>query len=207
MVRKTKEEAERTYHTLLDAAAKIFIRQGVAKTTLTQIATEAGLTRGAVYWHFKNKEAVIQALWFRDAKEIFHEFLEAMRNLEGEDVAGQFRSQIKGVMLRAVSDPKVGLVLRIIVHNMEFTDEETELQTFFLEKDRLMVSAIASALTTLNNEGLVKSALPPQLLAYSLMSYAHGLLHTYYSPGQTDLDLQKDGPAVMDLFLDAVLVG
>ena len=55
MVRKTKEKAERTYHTLLDAATTLFIRQGVANTTPAEIAAEAGMNHVAVYWHFDNK--------------------------------------------------------------------------------------------------------------------------------------------------------
>lgn len=205
VVRKTKEEAERTYHALLDAAGKTFIRQGVAKTTLNEIASEAGLTRGAVYWHFKNKDAVIRALWDRNAQALHGEFIGSLRELDAKDPAGHFCRLTKDILKRAVSNPEMGLVLRIIVHNLEFTDEATELQSFLIEKEDQMTSGVSDAFETLREKGLLKSNLSSELLANSFMSYTHGLLHTYYSPGQTGFDLLEDGDVVMDLFLDALL--
>ncbi|RME96025.1 MAG: TetR family transcriptional regulator, partial [Alphaproteobacteria bacterium] len=55
MARKTREEAEKTRQHILDAAFTLFARQGFSRTTLQQIAAAAGVTRGAVYWHFKDK--------------------------------------------------------------------------------------------------------------------------------------------------------
>ncbi|MEJ7138328.1 TetR family transcriptional regulator [Amphibiibacter pelophylacis] len=62
MARKTRELALETRHRLLDAAELLFDRQGVAATSLQQIATEADATRGAVYWHFRNKADLLDAL-------------------------------------------------------------------------------------------------------------------------------------------------
>ncbi len=62
MVRRTKEEAQETRDAILDAAAKVFVEKGVTKASLDAIAKEAGFTRGAVYWHFKNKLEVFSAL-------------------------------------------------------------------------------------------------------------------------------------------------
>src|ERR1700712_1304134 len=55
MVRRTKEEAAETRNSILDAAERVFFEKGVSRTTLADIALEAGVTRGAIYWHFANK--------------------------------------------------------------------------------------------------------------------------------------------------------
>lgn len=55
MARKTKEEAEKTRQSILDSALEVFLQKGFVRTTLEEIADEAGVTRGAVYWHFKDK--------------------------------------------------------------------------------------------------------------------------------------------------------
>jgi TetR/AcrR family acrAB operon transcriptional repressor len=65
MVRKTKEDSELTHAALLDAAERVFFDKGVARATLNDIAQAAGVTRGAVYWHFKDKADVMQALFSR----------------------------------------------------------------------------------------------------------------------------------------------
>src|SRR5690554_1809433 len=62
MARKTKAEAAATREALLDAAEEVFLEKGVARTSLEQIARHAGMTRGAVYWHFKNKADLFQAM-------------------------------------------------------------------------------------------------------------------------------------------------
>ena len=49
MVRKTKEEAQETRSAILDAAELVFKENGVSRTSLAEIATAAGVTRGAVY--------------------------------------------------------------------------------------------------------------------------------------------------------------
>jgi AcrR family transcriptional regulator len=62
MPRRTKEEALKTREALLDAAEKVFFARGVTRTSLEQVAQAAGVTRGAVYWHFKDKAALLDAL-------------------------------------------------------------------------------------------------------------------------------------------------
>ena len=55
MPRRTKEEAAVTRKTIIEIALTLFSEQGYAGTTLNQIAEQAGVTRGAIYWHFENK--------------------------------------------------------------------------------------------------------------------------------------------------------
>lgn len=63
MARRTKEGAEETRANILKAALSLFSSQGVSGTTLTEVANKAGVTRGAIYWHFDNKDHLLQALW------------------------------------------------------------------------------------------------------------------------------------------------
>jgi TetR/AcrR family acrAB operon transcriptional repressor len=60
--RKTKEEADATRESILRAALDLFSEKGFSRTTFSDIAKRIGMTRGAVYWHFENKEALLTAL-------------------------------------------------------------------------------------------------------------------------------------------------
>lgn len=62
MARATKAEALETRERILDAAEDIFFKNGVTRTSLMDIANEAGVTRGAIYWHFKNKGDLFHAM-------------------------------------------------------------------------------------------------------------------------------------------------
>lgn len=61
-MRKTKDDAEKTRSELLKAAYSVFIEQGYDAATISDIAQRAQMTRGAVYWHFKNKEDIFVAV-------------------------------------------------------------------------------------------------------------------------------------------------
>lgn len=61
-MRRTKAEAEQTRNDILKAALILFDEQGYAQTTLSTIARKAKVTRGAIYWHFENKEEILAAL-------------------------------------------------------------------------------------------------------------------------------------------------
>ena len=61
-MRKTKIEANKTRQHLLNAALEVFWREGVTRASLQAIAQQAGVTRGALYWHFKNKEDLFESM-------------------------------------------------------------------------------------------------------------------------------------------------
>lgn len=61
-MRRSKQDAAQTRQAILDAAEALFCGQGVAAATLEKISRRAGVTRGALYWHFKDKGDLLQAL-------------------------------------------------------------------------------------------------------------------------------------------------
>jgi len=62
MARKTKAEAEKTRQSILRAALDLFVEKGYERATFEDVASLIGLTKGAVYWHFKSKPDLFAAL-------------------------------------------------------------------------------------------------------------------------------------------------
>ncbi|MGW1542607.1 ScbR family autoregulator-binding transcription factor [Streptomyces sp. NPDC002309] len=62
MVRVRQERAEITRQAILDGAATAFDATGFGGTSLSDVAQEAGVTKGALYFHFASKEALARAL-------------------------------------------------------------------------------------------------------------------------------------------------
>ena len=62
MPRKAKEEAEKTRARILASALDLFAKKGYGHTTFTDIAARLKMTKGAVYWHFETKQALLMAL-------------------------------------------------------------------------------------------------------------------------------------------------
>ncbi|MGE4560908.1 MAG: TetR family transcriptional regulator, partial [Desulfobulbus sp.] len=63
MARKTKQKVEETRNAILNVAIQILLARGIAGTHIEDIARGAGLTRGAIYWHFSNKIDLLNTLW------------------------------------------------------------------------------------------------------------------------------------------------
>lgn len=88
-MKKTKEEAAETRNKLLEAGLNVFSRKGFSATTLVDIAAEAGVTRGAVYWHFKDKEELYwelnqkyNMLFFGKINDFLHQDMNAIEKLQ-----------------------------------------------------------------------------------------------------------------------------
>ncbi len=129
MARRTKEEALATRHRLLDAAELLFQSNGVSSTSLQQIAQQAGATRGAVYWHFKDKADLFNAMMERVTLP-----LEAAR-LPGPDVPAEPRDPlglVEAALLAALrlvtTDAQVRRVFEIALHKVEYTQEMAAVQ-------------------------------------------------------------------------------
>lgn len=63
MARKVSGEAELTRQAIIQAAARVFCQTGISSATLEAVAREAGVTRGAIYWHFGGKPGLLNALF------------------------------------------------------------------------------------------------------------------------------------------------
>ena len=62
-MRRTKAEAEATRRQIICAAERVFFKKGVSNATMEDVAKAAGVTRGAIYWHFANKTALFMELY------------------------------------------------------------------------------------------------------------------------------------------------
>ena len=61
-MKKTKEQAEETRKAILQSALDLFYEKGYSKTTFELISARINLTKGAVYWYFKNKPDLLVAI-------------------------------------------------------------------------------------------------------------------------------------------------
>ena len=62
-LRRTKAEAEVTRQQILTAAEQVFFEKSVSAATMEEVAKAAGVTRGAIYWHFANKTDLFMELY------------------------------------------------------------------------------------------------------------------------------------------------
>ncbi|VXA79890.1 MULTISPECIES: TetR family transcriptional regulator [Aeromonas] len=104
MARRTKEEAQQTRCHIMSTALNLFCSHGLAKTSLTDIARAADLTRGAIYWHFKNKEELFVSLWEELCQPLSHQ-LGACIDAQETDPLGKLRHFLKEVLININTHP------------------------------------------------------------------------------------------------------
>lgn len=57
-----KLDPEETRQTILQSALEAFAQRGYSQTTMDEIAAKAGVSKGALYWHFKDKKTLFLAV-------------------------------------------------------------------------------------------------------------------------------------------------
>lgn len=120
MARRTKEEAQATRESVLRAALDLFSEKGYSRTTLKDIAKSIGMTRGAVYWHFENKEALLAAMidYVHKYKEaLVEEYIADIQTLD--DLRGAFQAYAR-VMAEDTMLRKFGFFMHL---QMEWSQE------------------------------------------------------------------------------------
>ncbi len=110
-MRRTKEQAAETGRQILQAAEDLFLEKGYEDVTLEEIAALAGVTRGAVHWHFKNKQGLLLAL--RDAaQEPFRILADELAASNGAASLKKFGDIFADIFDRLENDPRQQALLR-----------------------------------------------------------------------------------------------
>ncbi|CAH0992469.1 HTH-type transcriptional regulator BetI [Sinobacterium norvegicum] len=112
MARKSKHEAEKTRQALLDSALQMFGELGLVKTTLSQIAKNAGVTRGAIYWHFDDKADLMMALWQAEFSG-FNIIAAEMASLTGKELRQALLQSCQEFCQQCFSNPRLQQVVKL----------------------------------------------------------------------------------------------
>ena len=172
MARKTKAEAAETRQQVLDAALEVFFRKGYSRATFVDIAKEIGLSKGAVYWHFKTKPDLLVAL----IEEMVERKQQLVPSLEGVESLAEFRSQYLESFRIMFSDPLLYKFESFINFQIEWSDELwAEVQ---MRLDRVAQGSFMKyiqALVQLQNLGVIPSKHDVEKLGTSLIAAQIGL--------------------------------
>jgi TetR/AcrR family acrAB operon transcriptional repressor len=199
VVRRTKEDALATRNSLLDAAEVLFQAQGVSRTSLSDIAREAGTTRGAIYWHFKDKADLFNAMMERvtlPLEQAFQDF-GADSSLGPLDA---IRQAMKNALVLIASDERTRRVFEVATQKVEYIDE--------LLAVRLRHLTVRNEFLSLVERGLRLAAIRQKLDAGVSMSNAAQGLHAMVDGliqnwllDTTGFDLAATGGQVIDIYL------
>ncbi|MGP9418266.1 multidrug efflux transporter transcriptional repressor AcrR [Pseudomonas reactans] len=200
MARKTKLQALETRQQILDAAVQEFSARGVASTSLTDIANAAGVTRGAIYWHFKNKVELFNGVWEECESQMHLLELEYQTKFPNNPL--RVLREILIYFLRAtVNNPRRRALMEIIFHKCEFVGEMTSVhearKALYLEGygkiERILQKCIDA-------EELPKN-LHPRQAAIILRAYITGLMENWLFVPES-FDLEGQAAQLIDTYIE-----
>lgn len=124
--RKDKSQAMR--EKILNTATQLFIQKGSEKTSMQDIAQTAGISKGAIYHHFKSKDEIVLAV-LRSRQELMEEemkqWFKATENLTGrEQLQAILKSNLESQTARAIDgivdeyEQDAGFILTMMRDNL-----------------------------------------------------------------------------------------
>ncbi len=106
------EQSERTRRALLDAARELFAEHGYAKTSTEEVVRRAAVTRGALYYHFRDKAALFEAVYQEQRAALVQSIGERIRGAEG-DMWQRSVATVCQAFVELATDPSVRRILYV----------------------------------------------------------------------------------------------
>ena len=182
-MRRTREEALATRTAIMEAALLEFAERGYAAATLADIATRAGLTRGAAYHHFEDKaDLYLQAVGERweEVGDTIWRHLDA----DGSPLA-RVRRFLVAYFVALESDRRLRTLLEVTMFK---TESLPELEPGLRAKAGAMrdwTDRLSAVLVQAADRGELRAGVPPATAAFAISSYATGVTTLFL----TDPDL------------------
>ncbi len=172
---KGRKESLSTRDRILDAAEDVFNDKGYSGTTLNEIAEVAGVTRGAIYWHFKNKEDLFKAMCFR-IRQPMDVLIEEIIEKNTIDPIAQLERAHELIMLKVIENPHYRKILNILFHKCEFTKETNQIVLLQKEWRTYSRKIIQTILASAQEKGQLPADLDVELAGNLLGFMFRGLL-------------------------------
>jgi TetR/AcrR family acrAB operon transcriptional repressor len=198
MARRTKEEALVTRTSILDAAERVFYDKGVAHASLEDIAAAADVTRGAIYWHFKDKAELFDAMMQRVVLPV-----EAIT--EGADCCAQpdplslLKRSAVDVLLRTARDMKTRRVFEIAYHKCEYVGDAAGVRDRHVASQRECLGTIEEGFRACVKSGQIPPGVDVKVAAIGAMSLVSGLIANWVLSPRS-FSLEKHAQTLVDIY-------
>lgn len=202
MVRRTKDEAQETRNRILDAAEHLFSERGVSRTSLEDIAQAAGVTRGAIYWHFKDKRDLVAAMV--DRVTLPMEAMVARSSDESvEDPIASLKACAVSALKRTATDSQVQRVFDVVTHKCEYIGEMAGVNNRISAVQKGCVDRAEQTIRNAVKRGLLPASVNPRLAAVGLDALLYGLISNWLA-NSSYLPLERQAEAMIDLYIEGL---
>ncbi|TFI46530.1 TetR family transcriptional regulator [Diaphorobacter sp. DS2] len=187
MARRTKEDADATRNSLLDAAERVFYEKGVSRASLSDIAQAAGATRGAIYWHFKDKVALFNAMMDRVTHPL-EQVGSKSASMATLPPLERLRSMVDFVQRTIVQDERTRRVFEIALYRVEYVNDLAAVRDNHIEGCADFCALIEGELRSAAEDQNVQLPMEPHTAAMGVRALFDGLLQSWLrTHGRFDL--------------------
>lgn len=177
MVKRTRGQAQETRRQIIEAARGVFHRRGVSRASLEMVAAAAGLTRGAIHWHFAGKADLFLAVRESVLPPTFEEvgaIIDSDRYADPLDAIGEALLTLFKIL---DGNHNVRAVLETITRRCENVDEYADVYSEIDGPMRQCLAKLEAAYRRAAAAGVLRPGLEPRLLARDTWAFAYGLMH------------------------------
>ncbi|MFY9288070.1 MAG: TetR family transcriptional regulator [Alphaproteobacteria bacterium] len=202
MARRTKDEAEKTKHAILNAAEKVFYKHGVSRTSLEQIAAVAGVTRGAVYWHFKDKIELCEAMCervFLPQEDVLERLSQSNTDMPLDDLKKACCDSLKLI----ANDKQRQRVISILMFRCEYVEDMAAIRKRRLECKDKMLKQCLKILERAHKLKMLAPGWTPHAAAVCIQSLMGGFIMNGLE-GRKEFELAKAAPEIIETFFQSI---
>lgn len=184
------------YHRILEAAVKVFSRQGFHQSTISQIAKEAGVADGTIYLYFKNKNDILVNFFSYKTKLVFDCFRAEVDRAESS--LDKLRNLIRRHLTEFQRDRDMAVVYQVETHqNSRLAEEQIK------EMSKMYQDLIAEIVELGQAEGRIRKDLYVGLVKRFILGAVDEVINTWiHSEGKYDLVSMAD--PLVELFISGV---
>jgi len=153
---------------LLDAAARLFARFGVDKTSIDEIAREAGVSKGAVYLHWPSKDALFEATLVREGLRLQANI---RARIEADPAGGTLAAIYRHSIVALESNP---LLFAALTFDARVLGDYVRRQDPSISTQRMAFSQ--EFVRHMQAANLMRPELDPEVTAYVMTVISFGLL-------------------------------
>lgn len=187
MARRTKEDVDATRNSLLDAAERVFYEKGVSRASLSDIAQAAGATRGAIYWHFKDKVALFNAMMDRVTHPL-EQVGSKSASMATLPPLERLRSMVDFVQRTIVQDERTRRVFEIALYRVEYVNDLAAVRDNHIEGCADFCALIEGELRSAAEDQNLQLPMEPHTAAMGVQALFDGLLQSWLlTHGRFDL--------------------
>lgn len=191
-----KNNRNNKYHLILEAAVKVFARQGFYQSTVAQIAKEAGVADGTIYLYFKNKDDILVHFFSYRTKEVFDRFRAEVK--KADNSLDKLRNLVRRHLAEFQRDRDMAVVYQVETHqNSRLAESQIR------EMSKMYQDLVSDIVELGQQDGSIRKDLYVGLVKRFILGAVDEVINTWLH-SEKEYDLVSMADPLVELFVRGI---